>query len=161
MVILLKFMWFFVFYVIFSVFILKKWKFPIILSAKWVVKNKVSKLLHYSFSIRVQGHFSRILNCEWLFWNLTHCHCPKISFKLLFSWLLHNGSSHQHSIIGKKLNIVSWHIWWRQHFLFCFSHFWEISNFFCLPVLMLKKWNFKVTLSLNDKSVVKRLTFGS
>ena len=47
--------------------------------------------------------------------------------------------------------------------LFC--QFWNISDFLVfhvtLSVLMLKKWNFAVILSIKDKEIVKRLKFGS
>ena len=88
------------------------------------------------------------------------CQCPKITFKLLFGWLLHNGSSHQHSIIGKKikLNMVSWHNLMTSTLfskLFSLLSFLGNSYFFCLPCNFIsfnvKEWNFAVILSLNDK----------
>ena len=115
-VILEKFTWFLVFHVIFSVFILRKWNFAVILSDKWEVKNKVLILLHYSFWRR-GSIFQKFWIVSVFFSKSHHCQCPKITFKLLFSILLHNGSSHQHSIIGKKLNEIWCHniTWWRQH----------------------------------------------
>ena len=110
LVILEKFTWFPVFYIIFSLFMFRKWKFAVILSDKWVVTNKVSTLLHYSFWRNRQGHFSIILNSEWFYSKSPHCQCLEISFKLLFSWLLHNSfiTPTLHSW-GKKWNMVSWH----------------------------------------------------
>ena len=66
--------------------------------------------------------------------------------------------------------MVSWQYLMRsalfKSYLACFCHFGEISNLFVflitLLVLILKKWNFAVILSLKHKwVVVKRLKFGS
>ena len=142
-----------------------KWNVAVILSEKWVVKNKVL-LLHYCYWRNGQGHFFIILNFEWFFSKSPHCLCLKINFKLCLSRLLQSGSSHQFSIIGKKINIVSWHIWWRQHlFSLFFSIFGKFPVFFVfhvtLSVLMLKKWNFAVILIQDIRWVVKRLKFVS
>ena len=87
---------------IFSVFLLRKWNFAVILSDNRVVKNKFSTSLHHSFWRNRQGSFSIILNCEWFSSKWPRYQCPKSTFKLLLSWLPENGSSHQHCIIGKK-----------------------------------------------------------
>ena len=65
--------------------------------------------MHYSFWQNGQENSSIILNCEWFSAKSPHCQCPKITFKLLFSWLLHDGSSHQHSIIETKINMMPCH----------------------------------------------------
>ena len=126
---------------------------------KWVVKKKVSALLHYYFWRNREGYFFIILNCEWLFSKLPHCQCLKIKFKPHFSWLFHSGLSQHHSIIRKKLNIVSWHNLLTSTLfkscLDCLASF-EIFLIFLvlhvtLSVLMLKKWNFSVILSIKDK----------
>ena len=65
--------------------------------------------------------------------------------------------------------MVPWHYLMTstlfKSYLACFFHFLEISNLFVflitLSVLMLKKCNFAVILSLKHKWVVKRLKFGS
>ena len=147
---------------------LRKLSFAVILSDKWVVQNKVSTLLHYSFWRNRQEHFFILLTSEWFFSKLPHCQCLKINFKLRFSQLLCSGSSQQPSIIGKKINIVSWHYLMSSAFfksyLACFCHFWEIFNLFvfliALSNLMLKKWNLAVILSLKHNWVGKRLIFG-
>ena len=76
-VIFRKFMWFLVFCIMFSIFILGKLNFAVILSERWVAKNKVS-LLHYSYWRNRQGHFFIILNFEWFFSKSPHCLCLKI-----------------------------------------------------------------------------------
>ena len=161
-------MWFLVFYVI-SVLMIRKLNFAVILSNKWLVKNKVSTLLHYYFWRNRQRHFFIILNCEWLFSKSPHCQCLKIKFKPHFSWLFHSGLSQQHFIIRKKLNMVSWHNFLASTLfkscLDCFASF-EIFLIFLvfhvtLWVLILKKWNFAVISSIKDKQIVKRLKFGS
>lgn len=48
---------------------LRKLSFAVILSDKWVVKNKVKILLHYFILRNQQGHISIILNCEFFFQN--------------------------------------------------------------------------------------------
>ena len=153
-----KFTWFLVFHLIW-VLKLRKRNFAVLSSNKRVVKNKVSMLLHYYFWRNRQGHFYIILNCEWLFSKSPHCQCLKIKFKPHFSWLFHSGLSQQHSIIRKKLNMVSWHNLLTSTLfkscLDCFGCF-EIFLMFLvfhvtLSVLMLKKWNFAVILSINDK----------
>ena len=98
-----KFMWFLVILCNFlSFFMLTKWNFAVILSDKWVVKNKFLTSLHYSFWRSGQENFSIIRNCGWFSTKLRHYQCPKLTFKLRFSWLLLHGLSQQHSIIGKK-----------------------------------------------------------
>ena len=62
-------MQFLVFFVIFSIFMLRKLNFAVILSDKWVVKNKVKILLRYFIWRNQQGHISIILNCEFFFQN--------------------------------------------------------------------------------------------
>ena len=120
-----KFLWFLVFYVI-SVLMLRKRNFAVVLSNKWLVKNKVSTLLHY--------YFWR--NSEWLFSKSPHCQCLKIKFETHFTRLFHNGLSQQHSNIRKKLNMVSWHNLLTSTLfkgrLDCFGCF-EIFLFFGLP----------------------------
>ena len=151
-------MWFLVFYVI-SVLMLRKRNFAVILSNKWLVKNKVSTLLHYYFWRNRHRHFYIILNYEWLFSKSPHCLCLKIKFKPHFTRLFHSGLSQQYSIIRNKLNMVSWHNLLTSTLfkscLDCFGCF-EIFLMFLvfhvtLSVLMLQKWNFAVILSIKDK----------
>ena len=135
---------------------LRKWNFAVILSEKWVFKNKFSTSLHYSFWRNGQENFSIIMNYEWFSFRLPHYHCRKITFKLLFSWLHHVGSSHQyqHSIIGKKINMVSSHnlTTSAQVILPVFAIFAKMLIFFIfhvtLSVLKRRKWNFTIVLSL-------------
>ena len=96
-------------FLIFSVFYVKGIKRCSYIEWKMSSLDKFSKSLHYFFWRNGEGNFSIILKCEWLYSKSPHYQCPKITFKLLFSWLLHDGSSHQHPIIGKKINMVSWH----------------------------------------------------
>ena len=119
--------------------------------------------MYYSFWRNELVHFFIILNCEWFFLKSPHCLCLKIKFN-------YSGSSHQCSIIGKKVNIM------LQHHLMMstlfkkviepvFAIFVKFLIFFVfhvtLSVLLLKKWNFAVILTVNNKWVVKRLKFGS
>ena len=131
----------------------RKWNFAVLLSDKWVVKKNFSTSLN-SFWKNGQENFSIILNCEWFSLKSPHYNCRKITFKLLFSWLLHDGS-HQHSIIGKKINIVSSHnlTTLTQVILPVFAIFGKKANFFfifhvTLSVLKRRKWNFTVILTL-------------
>ena len=110
---------FLVFYIIFSISVSGKWNVAVILSEKWVVKNKVL-LLHYCYWRNGQGHFLIILDFEWFFSKSPHCLCLKINFKLCLSRLLQSGSAHQYSIVGKKINIVSGHFDDVNTFLACF-----------------------------------------
>ena len=116
-----------------------------------------------------QVHVFIVLTSEWFFSKLPHFQCLKINFKLSFSQLLHSGLSQKPSIIGRKINMVSWHYLMTsalfKSYLACLCHFGEISNLFVffitLSVLMLKKLNFAAILSLKHKWVVKRLKYGS
>ena len=111
--------------------------------------EKVLTWLHYSFWRNGQEHFFIVLTSECFFSKSPHCQCLKINFKLRFSQLLHSGSSQQPSIIGKKINMVSWRYLMTsalfKSYLACFCHFGEVSNLFVflitLSVLMLKKRN--------------------
>ena len=89
-------------------FYVKEMEFAVILSDKWVIKNKVSTLLHYSFWRNGQGQLSIILNCKWFFSKSSHCQCLKITFKLL-SWLSSAMVHHTNTPLLEKikLNMVS------------------------------------------------------
>ena len=124
---------------------LRKWKFAVILSDKWEARNKFSTSLHYSFWRNGQDNFSTILNCEWFSLKLPHYHCRKITFKLRFSWLLHDGSSHEHSIIGKKINMVSsYNLTASTSYFACCFFIFHVT----LSVLKRRKWNLKLYILL-------------
>ena len=142
--------------------------FAVTLSDKWVVKNKVS-LLHYSYWRDGQRRFFIILNFESFFSKSPHCLCLKINFKLRFSRLVHSGSSHQYSIILKKMwwhNLMTSTLFYKLFSLFfpLLGSFYFFVFHITLSVLMLKKGKFVifiVILTVNNKWVVERLTFVS
>ena len=129
---------------------LGKWNFAVILSDKWVVENKFSTLLHYSFWRNGQGNSSIILNCEWLS-KSPHYQRPKVTFKLFLADFF---MTVQHSIIGKRINRVSWHklMTSTQVISPFFVIFGKMLFFFVFHVtlsfLKRRKWNLTVILTL-------------
>ena len=105
-------MWFLVFYVIFLVFMLRKWNLAVIFkSDKWVAKNKISIILHYYFWRKSQEHFSIILSCEWfLFQN--HLIISVLISPLNY-FLVDSSTMVHHTNI--KLLWCHDLVWWRPH----------------------------------------------